>query len=101
METLERQAYLEAKANVGMLTPNSGKKLTPDQFEGLHATDKETVIRVLGNAGLVVFNTDIEKKTITVECSELITKVQACTVFSVLNRLEKLDGALNVLVPGK
>lgn len=99
MEQLETQALAEAKNNVGMLKTNSGNFLTPDKFDGLSETDKETVIKVLGNAGLSALSTEMQTATIIVKLSPIITKVQACTIFNLLNRIEKLDGAINILNP--
>lgn len=99
LETLETQALAEAKQNVGMLKTGAGNVLKPEQFDSLSDTDKETVIKVLGNAGLDYLNTDYQTATIIIELSPLITKVQACTIFNVLNRIEKLDGAITIVNP--
>lgn len=101
LEQLEVQALAEAKTNVGMLKTDSGTTLTPDKFDVLSDTDKETVIRVLGNAGLAGANTDYKTATITFKLSPLSSKVPACTVFSILNRLEKLDGAFDAVISSK
>ncbi len=99
MEQLEVQALTEAKNNVGMLKTDKGTYLTPDQFDGLSEIDKETVIKVLGNNGLSSLSTEIQTATIIVKLSPIITKVQACTIFNLLNRIEKLDGAISILKP--
>ena len=52
-----------------------------------------------GNKGLSGLQTDMETAAIKIRLSSLITRVQACTIFSILNTLEKLDGAINVLIP--
>ena len=41
----------------------------------------------------------MQNAAIIIRLSPLITKVQACTVFNILNRIEKLDGAITVLIP--
>lgn len=41
-----------------MLKTDTGNVLKPEQFEILSDTEKETVIKVLGNAGLSAVNTD-------------------------------------------
>lgn len=99
MEQLEAQALTEAKNNVGILKTDKGTYLTPDQFDGLSEIDKETVIKVLSNNGLSYLSTEIQTATIIVKLSPVITKVQACTIFNLLNRIEKLDGAINTLKP--
>ena len=99
MEQLEVQALTEAKNNIGMLKTDRDTSLTPDKFDGLSETDKETVIKVLGNGGLSAFSTELQKATIIVKLSTIITMVQACTIFNLLNRIEKLDGAINIINP--
>lgn len=99
MEQLEAQALTEAKNNVGMLKTDGGISLSSEQFDNLSANDKETVIKVLGNAGISALNTEIQTAAIIVRLSSIITKVQACTIFNLLNRIEKLDGAINILKP--
>ena len=59
MEQLEAQALTEAKNNVGMLKTDGGISLSSEQFDNLSANDKETVIKVLGNAGISALNTEI------------------------------------------
>ena len=99
MEQLEAQALTEAKNNVGMLKTDGGISLSSEQFDNLSANDKETVIKILGNAGISALNTEIQTAAIIVRLSSIITKVQACTIFNLLNRIEKLDGAINILKP--
>ncbi|MDO4650691.1 MAG: hypothetical protein Q4B26_18805 [Eubacteriales bacterium] len=99
LEELESRALEEAKNNVGMLKTGNGDCLKPEQFDGLSATDKETVIKVLGNAGLASLNTDMQNAVIIITLSPLITMVQACTIFNILNRIEKLDGSITILKP--
>ena len=99
MEQLETQALTEAKNNIGMLKTDGGAFLTPDQFDGLSESDQETVIRVLGNGGLSALSTEMQTATIRVRLSPLVAQVQACTVFNLLNRFEKLDGAINIRNP--
>ena len=99
LEQLETQALEEAKNNIGMLKTDTGNVLKPEQFESLSDTDKETVIKVLGNAGLSALNTDLQTATIIITLSPIITRVQACTVFNILNRIEKLDGSITILKP--
>jgi len=99
LEQLESRALEEAKNNVGMLKTGNGYCLKPEQFDGLPDTDRETVIKVLGNAGLASMNTDTQSAAIIITLSPLITRVQACTIFNILNRIEKLDGSITILKP--
>ena len=97
MEQLEAQALAEAKSNCGLIQANI--PLTPEKFDGLSDNDKETVIKVLAGAGLESLSQDMPSATLKIRLSPKIPQVQACTFFDILNRLEKLDGALNVFVP--
>nr|WP_296043209.1 hypothetical protein [uncultured Blautia sp.] len=96
---LEKQALSEAKMNCGLLTTDAGKHITSDQFDCLRDIDKETVIRVLSNMGLGTINQDIGSATLYFRLTSKIQKVLGCTIFNILNRLEKLDGVLNMLIP--
>ena len=99
LEQLELQALNEAKANIGMFPSDDHKILLPEQFDALSDNDKEILIMLTGNKGLSGLQTDMETAAIKIRLSSLITRVQACTIFSILNTLEKLDGAINVLIP--
>lgn len=99
LEQLETNALEEAKNNVGLLTTDSGKHLSAEQFDTLSGSDKETVIKVLSGMGLDYFNTDIQSALIQVRFTSKIQKLMACVIFNVINRIEKLDGAINMLHP--
>lgn len=99
MEQLEEKALSEAKENCGLLTTDAGGHITPEKFDGLSEIDKETVIKVLAGMGLESIGQDMKSATIFMRFSAGIQCVMACTVFDILNRLEKLDGAINVLIP--
>lgn len=99
LEQLEAAALSEAKNNCGLLTTDSGKHITPEQFDAISDTDKETVIKVLSEIGLASISQDIQTAAIFIRFTEKIQSVLACTIFNVLNRLEKLDGAINLLKP--
>lgn len=99
LEQLESQALEEAKNNIGLLKTGNGIALKPEQYDSLSDADKETAIKALGNAGLSYLNTDIQNAAIIIRLSPIITWVQACTIFNILNRIEKLDGAVTVLSP--
>lgn len=99
MEQLEEKALSEAKENCGLLTTDAGGHITPEKFDGLSEIDKETVIKVLAGMGLESIGQDMQSATIFMRFSAGIQCVMACTVFDILNRLEKLDGAINVLIP--
>ena len=95
---LETMALQEAEENCGMLKMGD-KPITRDMFLQMSDQDKETVMYYLSGAGLQEFVPSITEGKITVTFSPHIQRVLGCTMFSVLNRLEKLDGAFNVKFP--
>lgn len=96
LELLEEKALAEAHDNCDLLTIG-GKAVSPEAFDSFSDYDKEAIIGVMSGAGLKNFNADISAGTITVQCSHLFARLMACTIFNILNRLEKLDGGLNLL----
>ena len=96
---LETQALAECRDHMGMVSP----KLEAKGFDALSITEKEMVIAQLGGIGLMPIDrkTDIQDKTIIVMLSLFIQNVMACTFFNLLNRLEKLEGALNEKLDGR
>ena len=99
LEELETLALSEAKNNCGLLTTDTGGHITPEQFESLCDVDKETVIKVLSNMGIASFTPDINAGVLYLRFTSRIQKVLGCTIFNVLNRIEKLDGSINILHP--
>ena len=99
LEQLEILALSEAKENCGLLTTDGGGHITSEQFDGLSDIDKETVIRVISNIGIESISQDIESGTLYIRLTPKIQKVLGCTIFNILNRLEKMDGVLNMLIP--
>lgn len=97
LETLETQALEEAKMMID--GPLKGSVLNPGQFDALPDTRKEKVMNVLGNGGIASFDIDMHTATVIIKLSSVINRVQACTVFNILNRIEKLDGAINLIIP--
>lgn len=99
---LEEQALAEAAAACspgGLFAAELGQVLTPEQFEAMPDIDKETAIVMLGQKGLADIRSDHATATITATLSSVINKAQACTIFGLLNRLEKLDGAVQIISP--
>lgn len=99
LAALEEAALAEAKQNCSLLTTDVGNTISPEQFDELSDLDKETVIKVLSDQGLADLSQDMSAAVIRMRFAPCIQSVMACTVFNILNRLEKLDGALNVLIP--
>lgn len=95
---LETMALQEAEESCGMLKMGDNP-ITREMFLQMNDQDKETVMYYLSGAGLQEFVPSITEGKITVTFTPHIQRVLGCTMFSVLNRLEKLDGAFNVICP--
>ena len=95
---LETMALQEAEESCGMLKMGD-KPITREMFLEMSEQDKETVMYYLSGAGLQEFVPSMTEGKITVTFTPHIQHVLGCTMFSVLNRLEKLDGAFNVMFP--
>lgn len=95
---LEVGALAEAKAYSDKIIVE-GRPLTSQQFDALPDSMKEQVMWQLSGMGLASFSASLTEPKIGVRLSPHIQCVRCCTAFSILNRLEKLDGAFNVLHP--
>lgn len=95
---LETMALQEAEESCGMLKMGD-KPITREMFLQMSEEDKENVMYYLSGAGLRGFVPSMTEGKITVTFTPHIQSVLGCTMFSVLNRLEKLDGAYNVRFP--
>ena len=98
LEKLEQAALQEAEAafNGGLIKKDD---FSSGDFAGLPDPEKELVIVILANGGLVPKQVQIASSTIVMRLTPIIQEVMACTVFDILNRLEKLDGAVNIISP--
>lgn len=98
LEKLERAALQEAEAafNGGLIKKDD---FSSGDFAGLPDPEKELVIVILANGGLIPKQVQIASSTIVMRLTPIIQEVMACTVFDILNRLEKLDGAVNIISP--
>ena len=95
---LETMALQEAEESCVMLKMGD-TPITREMFHQMSEQDKEMVMYCLSGAGLQEFVPSMTEGKITVTFSPHIQRVLGCTMFSVLNRLEKLDGAFNVMFP--
>lgn len=98
LSDLETRALFEARENCGLFKVD-GRPITKEMFLELSEQDKEFIMYYLSNVGLEEFVPSMTEGKITVTFTPQIQKVLGCTMFSVLNRLEKLDGAFNVMFP--
>ena len=96
LSDLEEMALREGRSCCGLVKYN-GETLTPERYDSLPEIDREQVLQTLGRAGLAKFATIFSPPTITVTLSPMIPHLLGCTMFNVLNRLEKLDGSINEL----
>lgn len=99
LEELEILALSEAKNICGVLAAKTGGSIAQVQFDGLSDNDKETVIRACADMGIGNVDMDIKSATIYICFTPAIQKLLGCTIFNVLNRIEKLDGSINMLYP--
>lgn len=95
---LEAGALAEAKAYSGNIQID-GRAIAPQQFDTLPDRAKEHVMFSLSNMGLASFQATLTEPKIVLRLTPHIQYVRCCTAFSILNRLEKLDGAFNMLHP--
>lgn len=98
LSELETGALAEARAYSHNIQVD-GRPITPEQFDTLPDSMKEHVMYSLSGMGLAAFSAPLTEPKITVRLTPHIQLVRCCTAFSILNRLEKLDGAYNVRFP--
>ena len=98
LSQLEQGALAEARAHCGMVT-SKGCPVTPSEYDLLPDEVKEAPVWALSHVGLAAFSALMDEAKIIVRLSPRIQEVRCCTAFSILNRLEKLDGVYNALHP--
>ncbi len=98
MSELEQMALKEAEESCGFLAMND-KPITREMVMAMSEQDKEMIMYHLSGVGLRGFNASMIEPKITVMFGAKINQVLGCTMFSLLNRLEKIDGAYNVRFP--
>lgn len=98
LSALERAALAEVEAfcDHGKLTAGDAV-ITKEIFRRLQSVDQEMVLHTLGRNGLAHMEAMMNQPKIVVKFSPAITQVMACTMFNVIHRLEKLDGAYNAI----
>lgn len=98
LSEMEEAALQEARNCAPMMKIN-GTYMTPERFDAMSGPNQEQIIEVLGRSGLSNLTAPLTEPIITIRLSDMIPHVMACTMFNLLNRLEKLDGAYNVCFP--
>ena len=100
LEALECQALEEARRSCGLLRTAEGP-LTPEQFDAMPASAREQVLCRLGRAGVAGMDLDLPAAAVHVKLSPLFGQVMACSIFVLLNSLEKLDGGFSERISGQ
>lgn len=93
---MENGALEESRANCSLIGTADGD-LTPEQYDAMEETAKEEVIALLGSLGLTQINVPEDEAKITVKFSKYAEKALCCTMFSVINCLQQLDGTYNIM----
>ena len=95
---LEDMALREGMDNCERVKIN-GVPLTRQAYAALQEAQREQILCALSGMGLAEFEPSMTEPVITVTLSPMIQQVLGCTMFSILNRLEKIDGTYNALFP--
>ena len=93
----ESVAKLLSELEDGALS--EARAYTPQQFDTLPDQEKEHVMFTLSTMGLAAFSSENADSKILVKLTPNIQKVLCCTVFSILNHLEKSDSTFNLSHP--
>lgn len=97
LHALEEQALAEIHQNGNLLPPL--KEFSKQKLKALSMEEKEQIAAGLAGLGLMSLQTNLKDPIISVRFAPMFPAVMGCTIFSVLNRLEKLDGSVNLLFP--
>lgn len=98
LSALEELALSELEKNCDMLEIG-GLPATKELISQFSPQQKEILLYHLSAVGLLEFSAPLTQPQISVTLSSKIQRVLGCTVFSILNRLEKLDGTYNSFFP--
>lgn len=96
LSELEQMALTETEESCGLLSIN-GEPITREMVLNMSRHDKEVVMHSLARVGLAAFSPSMREPKIVVRFGPHIQSVLGCTMFSLLNRIEKIDGAYNVV----
>ena len=95
---IEKSALTEAENNCDMFKCY-GTAVTKEKFSSLSDNFKSKMIYELSEIGLCNFSASMEAPEIRATLSEYSPIVLGSTMFSILNRIEKLDGTYNMIFP--
>lgn len=99
LSDLEKQCLAEARSLCGLFSHPDGSKLSAEEFDSMPLREKEHNILSLGESAVVSRDTIMNEAKIQFKFGALVIDAQACAIMCMLNRLEKLDGSINVLKP--
>ncbi len=97
LSELEEIALRETENSCGLISIDN-KPVSRDMVKAMSEIEREKLISILSDFGLLEFNPLLTEPKIVVKFSDKIQKVVGCTMFSVLNRLEKIDGSYNAML---
>ena len=98
LQKLEERALRELgeQCVIGRVKKN-GQALTKEWYEGASDADREGLLRAFGGNVLRNFHVDLFPPKCTATFSPLFPQLIGCVMFDVINRLEKLDGAIQIV----
>lgn len=96
LDELQSEAFIEAKTNCHLFRTN-GKSYSHRQFDFLSEAEKNFMIYALSDIGLSGFELNSKEGTMKAVLSPCFRPIFACTMFSILNRLQKLDGVIDLV----
>lgn len=92
LEKLEEMALMEAQNSIILLQIVAGDQ---KKFDDYSDEEIESIIEKNSEFGLAEMKTDIRSSTIVIRLAPQIQGVLACTIFYIMNRLERLEGTIN------
>ena len=98
IEELKVNALSEAREHSNYLKIGD-TPISKEQFDSFGAEQKADIICMLGSIGIVEFLPNSIEGRINIKFSAHLQNVLSCTMFVILNKLENLDGAINVFSP--
>ena len=98
LDELKINALSEARGHCSYLKKGD-KPVSVEEFDNFSADEKAEVICLLGSMGIKEFTSQSAKGKINISFSAHIQKVLSCAMFIILNKLENLDGAIDVVSP--
>ena len=98
LSALEERALREMgqQCSIGRVKKN-GQALTKEWYEQAADADREGLLRAFGGNVLKNFHVDLFPPKCTATFSPLFPQLIGCAMFDVINRLEKLDGAIQIV----